>query len=72
MKIENKRERENRIDSHREIVLYRFSEGIVPEDGSLSCWLLSDDDYHWERLALEEEKVLCLLRLHLAHSHSVK
>ena len=53
------RERENRIDSHREIVLYRFSEGIVPEDGSkLSCWLLSGNDYHWERLSLElEEKV---------------
>ena len=40
-------------------MLYHFSEGIVPEDGSLSCLMLSDmdDDYHWERLALEEEKV---------------
>ena len=35
----------------------RFSEGIVPEDGRLSSWLLSEDDYHWERLALEEEKL---------------
>ena len=63
-------------------MLYRFSEGIVPEDGSLSYWLLSDDDYHWERLALHGGGegtiheyivgILCLLRLHFAHSHSVK
>ena len=53
------RERERTGLTHTVLLLYRFSEAIVPEDGSkLSCWLLSDDDYHWERLSLElEEKV---------------
>ena len=57
--LDSAQDRENRIDSHRERMLYRFSKGIVPEDGSLGCWLLSDmdDDYHWERLALHGQQV---------------